>query len=175
MLASWEGELSITELSSGTEVHCLALRDAPPEQGYGGDVVVQPYNSLLTLKRLTLNADAVVVLDNTALNRIATEKLHVENPSVEQINQASLLLTDAFSQTPSLRRLLTRSFSQTPPHSRLLTLASSHTPPHTRLLTHASSHTPGPCPIRHTHTHTPCVPTYHAPSFFDSTSSSSRR
>ena len=38
------------------------------------DVVVQPYNSLLTLKRLTLNADAVVVLDNTALNRIAVER-----------------------------------------------------------------------------------------------------
>lgn len=113
-----------------------------PNQQDGGDVVVQPYNSLLTLKRLTLNADAVVVLDNTALNRIATEKLHVENPSVEQINQASLLLTDAFSQTPSLRRLLTRSFSQTPSH--------------TRLLTHASSHTPGPCPIRHTHTHPMC-------------------
>ena len=38
------------------------------------DVVVQPYNSLLTLKRLALNADAVVVLDNTALNRIAVER-----------------------------------------------------------------------------------------------------
>jgi len=52
----------------------------------GSDVVVQPYNSLLTLKRLTLNADAVVVLDNTALNRIATERLHVDNPSITQIN-----------------------------------------------------------------------------------------
>lgn len=39
------------------------------------DVVVQPYNSILTLKRLTLNADAVVVLDNTALNRIAVRNL----------------------------------------------------------------------------------------------------
>jgi tubulin gamma len=38
------------------------------------DVVVQPYNSILTLKRLTLNADAVVVLDNTALNRIAVDR-----------------------------------------------------------------------------------------------------
>ena len=38
------------------------------------DVVVQPYNSLLTLKRLTLNADCVVVLDNTALNRIAVDR-----------------------------------------------------------------------------------------------------
>merc|ERR1719163_2386744 len=35
------------------------------------DVVVQPYNSLLSLKRLILNADSVVVVDNTALNRIA--------------------------------------------------------------------------------------------------------
>ena len=40
-----------------------------PNQSESSDVVVQPYNSLLTLKRLTLNADAVVVLDNTALNR----------------------------------------------------------------------------------------------------------
>ncbi|KAL0432645.1 UNVERIFIED_CONTAM: Tubulin gamma-1 chain [Sesamum latifolium] len=40
-----------------------------PNQNETSDVVVQPYNSLLTLKRLTLNADCVVVLDNTALNR----------------------------------------------------------------------------------------------------------
>ncbi|XP_031209930.1 tubulin gamma-2 chain [Mastomys coucha] len=51
------------------------------------DVVVQPYNSLLTLKRLTQNADCVVVLDNTALNRIATDRLHIQNPSFSQINQ----------------------------------------------------------------------------------------
>ncbi|KAF4660530.1 Tubulin gamma-1 chain [Perkinsus olseni] len=43
------------------------------------DVVVQPYNSVLTLKRLALNADAVVVLDNTALNRIAADRLKLSN------------------------------------------------------------------------------------------------
>ena len=37
----------------------------------GNDVVVQPYNSLLTLKRLALNSDCTVVLDNIALNKIA--------------------------------------------------------------------------------------------------------
>lgn len=41
------------------------------------DVVVQPYNCLLSLKRLTLNADAVVVIDNNALTRIATDKLKI--------------------------------------------------------------------------------------------------
>ena len=50
------------------------------------DVVVHPYNSLLTLKRLTVNADCVVVLDNTALNRIASERLRIQKPSLTQIN-----------------------------------------------------------------------------------------
>lgn len=45
-----------------------------PNWDHSNDVVVQPYNSLLTLKRLTLNADCVVVLDNTALNRIAVDR-----------------------------------------------------------------------------------------------------
>uniref|UniRef100_A0A673GA34 Tubulin gamma chain n=1 Tax=Sinocyclocheilus rhinocerous TaxID=307959 RepID=A0A673GA34_9TELE len=58
-----------------------------PNQDEMSDVVVQPYNSLLTLKRLTQNADCVVVLDNTALNRIATDRLHIQKPSFSQINQ----------------------------------------------------------------------------------------
>lgn len=44
-----------------------------------GDVVVGAYNSLLTLKRLTRNADSVVVLDNKALDRLVDEKLRSQN------------------------------------------------------------------------------------------------
>lgn len=51
------------------------------------DVVVQPYNSLLTLKRLVNHADSVVVLDNGALARIAADRLHLQNPSFDQTNQ----------------------------------------------------------------------------------------
>ncbi|EJD41480.1 gamma tubulin [Auricularia subglabra TFB-10046 SS5] len=51
------------------------------------DVVVQPYNSLLTLKRLTNHADSVVVVDNAALARIAADRLHVQDPSFDQTNQ----------------------------------------------------------------------------------------
>jgi tubulin gamma len=72
-----------------------------PNNQDGGDVVVQPYNSLLTLKRLTLNADAVVVLDNTALNRIATERLQVEAATIAQIN--SLVSTVMSASTNTLR------------------------------------------------------------------------
>jgi len=52
-----------------------------------GDVVVQPYNSLLALKRLTNHADAVVVLDNAALARILTDRLHMQTPDMLQMNQ----------------------------------------------------------------------------------------
>ena len=52
-----------------------------------GDVVVQPYNSMLTLKRLTNHADSVVVLDNLALSRISTDRLHVQTPTFDQTNQ----------------------------------------------------------------------------------------
>jgi len=65
------------------------------------DVVVQPYNSVLTLKRLTLNADAVVVLDNTALNRIAVDRLRIPNPTVDQLN--SLVATIMAASTTTLR------------------------------------------------------------------------
>lgn len=73
----------------------------PNQSDFQSDVVVQPYNSLLTLKRLVLNTDSVVVLDNTALNRIAVDRLRVENPTVSQLN--SLVSTVMAASTTTLR------------------------------------------------------------------------
>lgn len=67
----------------------------------GGDVVVNPYNSLLALRRLTQNADSVVVLDNGALSRIAADRLHVQEPSFQQTNQ--LVSTVMSASTTTLR------------------------------------------------------------------------
>ncbi|GAW78997.1 tubulin gamma chain [Plasmodium gonderi] len=50
------------------------------------DVVVQPYNSILTLKRLILSTDSVVVIDNTSLNRIFVDRLKLNNPTFQQTN-----------------------------------------------------------------------------------------
>ncbi|CAJ0639725.1 11647_t:CDS:10 [Entrophospora sp. SA101] len=55
------------------------------------DVVVQPYNSILTLRRLSNNADCVVVLDNAALNRLASDRLHIQNPTFAQTNHTTTL------------------------------------------------------------------------------------
>lgn len=72
-----------------------------PNQDEVSDVVVQPYNSILTLKRLTQCADSVVVLDNTALNRIASDRLHIETPTFSQIN--NLVSTIMSVSTTTLR------------------------------------------------------------------------
>jgi tubulin gamma len=38
------------------------------------------------MKRLALNADAVVVIDNSALTRMVTDRLKLKDPSVAQMN-----------------------------------------------------------------------------------------
>lgn len=65
------------------------------------DVVVQPYNSLLTMKRLTLNCDCTIVLDNTALNRLAVDRLNIDQPTLAQTN--SLVSTVMAASTTTLR------------------------------------------------------------------------
>lgn len=72
-----------------------------PNQDNSSDVVVQPYNCTLTLKRLIQNADSVVVLDNTALDRIATDRLQLENPDISHIN--ALISTIMSVSTATLR------------------------------------------------------------------------
>jgi tubulin gamma len=72
-----------------------------PNNADAGDVVVQPYNSLLTMKYLTKYADCVVVLDNTALNRIVVDNLHIDKPTVEQMN--GLVSTVMAASTSTLR------------------------------------------------------------------------
>ncbi|KAG9252068.1 Tubulin/FtsZ, GTPase domain-containing protein [Emericellopsis atlantica] len=72
-----------------------------PDPTNSGDVVVHPYNSLLSLRRLTQNADSVVVLDNGALSHIAADRLHVQEPSFQQTNQ--LVATVMSASTTTLR------------------------------------------------------------------------
>ncbi|KPV72709.1 uncharacterized protein RHOBADRAFT_32180 [Rhodotorula graminis WP1] len=64
-----------------------------------GDIVVQPYNSILTLQRLAEYADSVVVLDNKALANICQDRLHIGEPSYSQTNQLVSTVMAASTQT----------------------------------------------------------------------------
>ncbi|CAI2366990.1 unnamed protein product [Moneuplotes crassus] len=65
------------------------------------DIVVQPYNCILSMKRLVLNADCVVVLDNTAITSIAVDRLKLLHPTMSQIN--SIVSTVMAASTTTLR------------------------------------------------------------------------
>ncbi|KAF8314285.1 gamma tubulin [Clavulina sp. PMI_390] len=74
------------------------------------DVVVQPYNSLLALKRLANHADSVVVLDNGALMRITAEKdkagpaVGLEKSGVTSFDHANQLVSTVMAaSTQTLR------------------------------------------------------------------------
>eukprot|EP00055_Hartaetosiga_balthica_P001637 m.138525 g.138525 ORF g.138525 m.138525 type:complete len:457 (-) comp15200_c0_seq1:234-1604(-) len=71
----------------------------PHQSNETSDVVVQPYNTILTMRRLVENADCVVVLDNTALNRIASERLQMEKPDVAIVNQLVSQIMSASTST----------------------------------------------------------------------------
>ena len=72
-----------------------------PDTTNSGDVVVHPYNSLLSMRRLTQNADSVVVLDNGALSRISADRLHVQTPSFQQTNQLVSSFSDGIETNNS--------------------------------------------------------------------------
>jgi tubulin gamma len=68
------------------------------------DVNIQPYNSVLTLKRLTEKADAVVVLDNQALYQIAESKLNVKRNSADSNNAVNKLVSIVMAATTTTLR-----------------------------------------------------------------------
>lgn len=72
-----------------------------PNQEETSDTIVQPYNMILTLKRLVDHADCVVVIDNAALTRIAVESLRLDHGKIEDVNQ--LISTVMAGATTTLR------------------------------------------------------------------------
>merc|ERR1719210_1427130 len=56
---------------------------------------------MLSLKRLALCADATVVVDNTALNRIAEDRLELKDPSFKETN--AIVSTVMAASTTTLR------------------------------------------------------------------------
>ncbi|KNE70090.1 tubulin gamma chain [Allomyces macrogynus ATCC 38327] len=95
------GSFLLEQLSARYPKKLVQTYSVFPNNEETSDVVVQPYNSMLSLKRLTLHADSVVVLDNAALNRIASDKLHITNPTFTQTNQ--LVSTVMSASTTTLR------------------------------------------------------------------------
>ena len=61
-----------------------------------GSQAIFSLKAFIYFQRLTNNADAVTVLDNTALHSIAVERLHIPNPDFTTINK--LVATGLFHE-----------------------------------------------------------------------------
>lgn len=81
------GSLLLERLNDRFPKKIIQTYSVFPDTTNSGDVVVHPYNSVLSMRRLVQNADSVVVLDNGALSHIAADRLHVQEPSFQQTNQ----------------------------------------------------------------------------------------
>lgn len=79
------GSFLLERLSDAFPKKLIQTYSVFPNSEETSDVVVQPYNSVLATKRLVDNADSVVVLDNAALSRIATDRLHIQDPSYRYV------------------------------------------------------------------------------------------
>ena len=109
-----------------------------------GDVVVQPYNSLLAIKRLVQHADSSVVLDNSALARIAADRLHIQNATYSQTNQLVATVMAASTQTlryPGyMNNDLVSILASLIPTPRCHFLMTSYTPFTSDIIENVSSH-----------------------------------
>lgn len=72
-----------------------------PSTEQTSDVVVQPYNTILTLKRLVENSDCNLIFENGALSSIASHCLKTSSPGVQDINQ--IIASVMSSMTNTLR------------------------------------------------------------------------
>ncbi|KAJ2231063.1 gamma-tubulin [Coemansia sp. RSA 1722] len=95
------GSFMLERLSDRYPKKLLQTYSVFPNNEDSSDVVVQPYNSLLTLKRLAKSVDCVIVLDNAALTRIVSDRLHVQKPDISHTNQ--LVSTVLSASTTTLR------------------------------------------------------------------------
>lgn len=68
------GSYLLEELKDSFPKQILTTSSVFPNSQEVSDVVVQPYNSLLSLKRLALHADMTTILDNSALHRLASDR-----------------------------------------------------------------------------------------------------
>jgi tubulin gamma len=75
------GSFLLEKLSDAYPKKLIQTYSVFPNSEETSDVVVQPYNSVLAMRRLVDHADSVVVLDNAQLARIAADRLHLSNPS----------------------------------------------------------------------------------------------
>lgn len=80
------GSLIVQELRDQFPKNIISSYSILPANEESSDVVVQPYNTVLSLNHLNSFCDSIVVMDNHALGRVAMDSLRIRNVSLNYIN-----------------------------------------------------------------------------------------
>ncbi|GME91026.1 unnamed protein product [[Candida] boidinii] len=126
------GSFLLEELNDMFDKNLITTYSVFPRMGVSSEVVVQPYNQILSLKRLIESSDVNIVFDNASLTSIASNNLKTDSPSYEDCNQ--LISTVMSGLTNTLRfpnysySSLTSIFSTLIPTPDLQFLIPSFTP-----------------------------------------------
>ncbi|ONH68898.1 Tubulin gamma chain [Cyberlindnera fabianii] len=95
------GSLFLEVLSDRYNKKLVTTCSVFPESGQSSDVVVQPYNTMLTLRRLIEQSDANMVFENSALLNNAIRSFQNSSPTTHQSNE--LIATCLSASTNTLR------------------------------------------------------------------------
>lgn len=108
-----------------------------PSQSETSDIITQPYNSTLTLSRLIDHADCTIVLDNTSLNAIVSDRTVSNTITLKQVNS---LVSNVMAVSTSTLRYpgyvnndFVSMISELVPSPRLHFLLTAYTPLHESL------------------------------------------
>lgn len=70
-----------------------------PTNEEGSDVVVQPYNTVLSLNYLNQYTDNVIAMDNNALGRVTLDSARIKNVSFNQLNTLVSRVLSSYTST----------------------------------------------------------------------------
>lgn len=93
------GSLMLQEIRDQFPKKIITAYSILPTNEEGSDVVVQPYNTVLTLSHLDMFCDSVVVMDNHALGRVTMDSSRIRNVSFSFINSLVSAVMSASSST----------------------------------------------------------------------------
>lgn len=95
------GSLLIQELRDQFPKQIISSYSILPTNEDGSDVVVQPYNTILSLSYLDKFCDSIIVMDNHALGKVSMDSSRSRTPSLLYIN--SLVATVISASNSSIR------------------------------------------------------------------------
>lgn len=93
------GSLMLENLRDNYPKKIITAVSILPTNEEGSDVVVQPYNTVLSLSYLNQFTDNVIAMDNTALGKVTLDSARVKNVSFSQLNSLVSTVLSAYTCT----------------------------------------------------------------------------